>query len=297
MTHKTDKIGIIGVGLMGHGIAANILRHGYPLVLLDHPGNQPVNDLIEQGATQVDTPALIARHADIIILCVTGTPQVQDVIYRDDGLLQHIKPGTIIIDCSTALPASTLQVAQDIQAAGALFLDAPMTRTPKEAANGRLNLLVGGDAALFERCKPLMQSYAEHITLVGPIGSGHRMKLIHNFVSLGFAAVLIEASACAQRAGVTPEVLMEILSSGGGDGVVLQRLRPFIESGDDSGFRFSLANALKDMTYYTTMAHEAGALHRTAEAIRQTYEHGHQAKPQGTVPELISVLIDDASMH
>lgn len=295
MTESLKKIGIIGVGMMGHGIASNILKHNYSLVLLDHPGNQPTDDLIRQGATRFDTPEQIAGYADIIILCVTGSPQVEDVLYSAHGLLQHLRPGTIIIDCSTAIPSSTLKIAQDVQAAGGLFLDAPMTRTPKEAAEGRLNLIVGGDAALFERCKPLMQSYAEHIALVGPVGSGHRMKLIHNFVSLGFAAVLIEAAACAERAGVAPEMLMDVLATGGGDGVVLNRLRPYIEAGDNSGFRFSLANALKDMSYYTTMAREAGTLHGTAEAIRQTYEYGTQAKPQGTVPELIGVLVDGAS--
>lgn len=295
MTDSKDNIGIIGVGLMGHGIASNILKHGYPLALLDHPGNQPLDDLIRQGATPLSTPAQVAEHADIIILCVTGTPQVEDVLYSAHGLLQHLDPGTIIIDCSTAIPSSTLKIAQDVQAVGGLFLDAPMTRTPKEAADGRLNLIVGGDEALFERCKPLMQSYAEHITLVGPVGSGHRMKLIHNFVSLGFAAVLIEAAACAERAGVAPEMLMDVLSTGGGDGVVLNRLKPYIESGDSSGFRFSLANALKDMSYYTTMAGEAGTLHGTAEAIRQTFEYGTQARPQGTVPELIGILVDGAS--
>jgi len=294
MIDKKNKIGIIGVGLMGHGIATNIIKHGYPLVLLDHPGNQPVDDIMSKGATKAATPAQIAEQASVIILCVTGTPQVEDVLYSTHGLLKHILPGTIIIDCSTAIPSSTVKIAQDIQAAGGLFLDAPMTRTPKEAAEGRLNLIVGGDEALFERCKPLLQSYAENITFAGPVGSGHRMKLIHNFVSLGFSAVLAEAAACSERAGVAPDVLMEILSTGGGNGVVLNRLKPYIETRDGSGFRFSLANALKDMTYYTTMAQEAGTLHGTAEAIRKTFEYGQQAKPQGTVPELITILVDGA---
>lgn len=249
MANKKRKIGMIGLGMMGHGIAANIIKHGYPLTFLDHPGNQPVDDLLSQGALQEDTPAAIAAKADVVILCVTGTPQVEDVLYKADGVLAGITAGTIIIDCSTAIPSSTVKIASDVQAAGGLFLDAPMTRTPKEAAEGRLNLIVGGDRALFERCKPLLQSYAENIVFAGPAGSGHRMKLIHNFVSLGFSAVLAEAAACAQRAGIQPGTLIEILAKGGGDGVVFNRLKPYIESHDDSGFRFSLANALKDMTY------------------------------------------------
>ncbi|MEO6959032.1 MAG: NAD(P)-dependent oxidoreductase [Burkholderiaceae bacterium] len=293
MTSLNTKIGLIGVGLMGHGIARNIIKHGYPMVLLDHPGNQPVDDLLSAGAVTVDTSAAVARDADVVILCLTGTPQVEDVLHRKDGLLQGITRGTVVIDCSTAIPSSTVKVAQAVETAGGFFLDAPMTRTPKEAAEGRLNLIVGGDSALFERCKPILQCYAENIVLAGPVGSGHQMKLIHNFVSLGFSAVLCEAAACAQRAGISPEILIEILAKGGGAGVVLDRLTPYIQSHDSSGFRFSLANALKDMTYYTTMAQESGAWDSTAEAVRQAYEYGNRAGgKQATVPELISILAE-----
>jgi len=290
MTAKT-KIGIIGVGLMGHGIASNIVKHGYPLTLLDHPGNQPVDDLVQAGATRSASAADIARQCEVVILCVTGTPQVEDVLFRPDGVLAGIAPGTIVIDCSTAIPSSTLKAAEAVQKAGGLFLDAPMTRTPKEAAEGRLNLIVGGDRALFERCKPLLQCYAENIVYAGPTGSGHRLKLLHNFVSLGFSAVLAEAAACAERAQVDPQVLIEILAKGGGDGVVLGRLRPYIESQDASGFRFSISNALKDMGYYTAMAQDTGVPHATADAVRRTYEAASEAgMAQSAVPEMIGFL-------
>lgn len=291
MTAGRQTIGMIGVGLMGHGIALNIARQGYPLVLLDHPGNQPVDDLLAHGAQQSASAADIARRADVVILCVTGTPQVEDVLFRDDGVLAGITAGTIVIDCSTAIPSSTLKVAEAVQNAGGLFLDAPMTRTPKEAAEGRLNLIVGGDKALFERCLPLLKCYAENIVHAGPVGAGHRLKLLHNFVSLGFSAVLAEAAACAARANVDPAVLVEILATGGGDGVVLGRLRPYIESRDVSGFRFSVSNALKDMGYYTAMARETGAAHETATGVLHTYEQASQAGlAQAPVPEIIDYL-------
>ncbi|GAB2913074.1 NAD(P)-dependent oxidoreductase [Paralcaligenes ginsengisoli] len=297
MTDSNMKVGLIGVGLMGHGIALNILKHGYSMLLLDHPGNQSVEDLLGAGAVKTDRASAVAQQSNVVILCLTGTPQVEDVVYRAGGLLEGMTQGTIVIDCSTAIPSSTLKIARAIEAAGGLFLDAPMTRTPKEAAEGRLNLIVGGDHALFERCKPLLQCYAENIVFSGPVGSGHQMKLIHNFVSLGFSAVLAEAAACAQRAKIKPEVLIQILANGGGDGVVLNRLQPYIESRDSSGFRFSLANALKDMTYYTTMAAEIGAPHATAEAVRQAYAYGNQlGSSQASVPELISILADSDAM-
>jgi len=292
MSAGKPKIGIIGVGMMGHGIAINVVKKGgYPLVLLDHPGNQPVADLIAAGATKSASAADIARQADIVILCVTGTPQVEEVLFKPDGVLAGITPGTVIIDCSTAIPSSTIKVAEAVHKAGGQFLDAPMTRTPKEAEEGRLNLIVGGDQALFERCLPLLESYAENVAHAGPIGAGHRMKLLHNYVSLGFSAVLAEAAACAERAGVDPAVFTDILAKGGGDGVVLGRLRPYIEAQDISSFRFSVANACKDMGYYTAMAEETGATRDTAMGVLHTFQRASEAGlDQSAVPEIITFM-------
>jgi 3-hydroxyisobutyrate dehydrogenase-like beta-hydroxyacid dehydrogenase len=288
-----QKIGMVGIGMMGLGIATNIIKHGYPMVLLEHPGNQALDGLLASGASTTDSAATLAGAVDIIILCVTGTPEVEDVLYRQGGLLEGIKPGSIVIDCSTAIPSSTIRIAEAVEKAGGRFLDAPMTRTPKEAAEGRLNLIVGGDPALFAACKPVLECYAENIVFAGPVGSGHRLKLLHNFVSLGFSAVLAEAAACAERAQIDPRVFVEVLAKGGGDSVILNRLRPYIETRDASGFRFSITNALKDMSYYTTMAEESGAMHGTADAIRQTYANASKTGPaQATVPELVTILLD-----
>lgn len=289
MAHE-QRIGMIGVGLMGHGIASSLLRHGLPLSFLDHPGNRPTADLIAAGARAVASGAALAGASDVVILCVTGSPEVEDSVFRDDGVLAGLRPGSVVIDCSTAMPSSTVRIAATIEAAGARFMDAPMTRTPKEAAEGKLNLIVGSDPALFAECRPLLARFAENIVHAGPVGSGHALKLLHNFVSLGFAAVLAEATACARRAGVDTDVLLQVLAKGGGGGVVFERLRPFIEARDDSGFRFTIANALKDMGYYTAMAGERGAASVTAEAVRETYAHAARKHGGSTVPALIDLL-------
>ncbi|MBF6988921.1 NAD(P)-dependent oxidoreductase [Cupriavidus sp. IK-TO18] len=290
-------VGMIGIGMMGHGIATNVAKHGYPLVVLEHPGNQPLDALLKAGAKTVPAISELAGQVDIVILCVTGSPEVEDVLFSAQGLLSALRPGTVVIDCSTAIPSSTERIAAAVQKAGGRFMDAPMTRTPKEAAEGRLNLIVGGDESLCQECLPLLQSFAENITFAGPVGSGHRLKLLHNFVSLGFSAVLAEAAACAARADVSPEVLVDVLAKGGGAGVILERLRPFIERGDSSGFRFTISNALKDMTYYDTMASEVGASHATASAIRETYAGAYDQRSHGTVPELVALLAEPASVR
>jgi 3-hydroxyisobutyrate dehydrogenase len=287
---EPKRIGLVGVGLMGHGIATNIVRHGYPLTFLDHPGNQSVDDLLAAGARAASSAETLATECDVVILCVTGTPEVEDVLFRPDGVIAGLQQGTVVIDCSTAVPSSTVRIAAAIQEAGGRFLDAPMTRTPKEAAEGRLNLIVGGDRALFDECRPLLACYAENIVHAGPVGAGHRLKLLHNYVSLGFTVVLAEAAACATRAEIDLAVLLDVLSSGGGDSVVLDRMRPFLEAHDDSGFRFTLANAAKDTGYYTAMAEELGAAHTTADAIRQTYAWAARTRAQAAVPALVDLL-------
>jgi len=291
MTPHQPHIGLIGAGLMGSGIGASLLRHGFPLTVLEHPGNQPLDKLLAAGATTRPRAAQLAGEVDILILCVTGSPQVEAVLFQQDGVLQGLRRGTVVIDCSTAIPSSTLKIAQAIADAGGQFLDAPMTRTPKEAAEGRLNLIVGGDRAVYEKCLPVLQSYAENIAYAGGVGSGHRMKLLHNYVSLGFSAVLAEATACARQSGTDPNVFCEILAAGGGGGVVLDRLRPYIESADPSGFLFSMSNALKDMGYYCTMAGEQGAHDGLAQAVRRLYDDAARAGlEQSPVPMLIDRL-------
>lgn len=285
------RVGVIGVGLMGHGIAQNVQRAGWPLAFLEHPGNQPVDDLLAKGAVAFGSCSDLAANCEIIIICVTGSPQVEDVLFRADGVLNGLRPGSVIIDCSTAIPESTKKIASAVIAAGGRFLDAPMTRTPKEAAEGRLNLIVGGDRDVFEEHLPLMRSYAENITYAGNVGAGHTLKLLHNFVSLGFSAVLAEAAACSKKAGVDPEVLVEVLGKGGGAGVVFERLKPFILAQDSSGFRFSIANAHKDIGYYVEMTRDLAAENGAAAAIFQVYDTAYTTGyEQATVPELINAL-------
>ncbi|MEC9344224.1 MAG: NAD(P)-dependent oxidoreductase [Pseudomonadota bacterium] len=286
-----EMIGIVGVGLMGHGIAASLQKKGRSIGFVDHPGNQPTDDLVAQGAWSVPGPAELAERCNRIILCVTGSPQVEAVLAGDNGVLQAMASGKIVIDCSTSIPESTRRMASLVAARGGRMLDAPMTRTAKEAAEGRLGLIVGGDRADFESCLPLLRDFAESITYAGPIGSGHALKLLHNFVSLGFAAVLCEAIAASSRAEIEPSVLHEVLANGAGGGVVYDRLAPYLLEKDAGGLRFTLANAFKDLDYYCTMAGDLDAASAVAGAVRDTYGRAAESGAASRfVPELIELL-------
>lgn len=284
------KIGMVGIGMMGHGIASNIVKRDFGLGLFEHPGNQPLDALKAAGATSFTSLPALAAASDAIILVLTGSAQVESVLAGPGGLLEGLRPGTVVIDCSTAIPSSSVRMAQVVEAAGGRFLDSPMTRTPKEAAEGRLNLLVGGDPALLEQCRPLLQCFAENITHVGPVGAGHSMKLLHNYVSLGMVTLLSEAAACGQRNGVAPEAFVDVLAKGGGGGVALERLKPFLLAGDSSGLRFSVANACKDLGYYNAMATDAGSPRQVAAAVLATLEGALALAPHALVPELPAIL-------
>jgi len=288
---KSPRIGMIGLGLMGLGIATNIVKKGFVLTAMEHAGNQPLGELIAAGAKTAATAQAVAQASDIVILVVNGSAQVEAILAGDTGLLAGLREGMTVIDCSTSMPGSTQQVAATLAKRGVHFMDAAMTRTPNEAMQGRLNLLVGADAALLEACRPLLSTFAENIVHAGGVSAGHSMKLLHNFVSLGSVTLLAEAAACARRSGIDDAVFVEVLEKGGGWGAALERLKPYLLRGETSGLRFSMANALKDLGYYADMAQGAGAHDAAAQALQATLAAACQAvDPQTLVPELVGVL-------
>lgn len=284
-------IGMIGIGLMGHGIAWNIAKAGYGLTILEHPGNQPVDDLRDMGVQVAPRIADVVQAADIIVLCVTGSPQVEAILTGDNGVIAHLRPGTVVVDCSTALPESSIRMAAAVSAAGGHFLDAAMTRLPQHARAGTLNLLIGGDPELLERLRPLLRTFSENITHIGGVGSGHLMKLMHNYVSLGFVTLLAEVAAHGQKAGLNMETLVEVLAQGGGGGAALQRISPFLLSNDPSSMPFYISNAAKDLSYYRQAAKATGVRRDIADAVGGTLDavvsDGHG---QDFVPKLAELL-------
>lgn len=286
-----QAVGMIGIGLMGQGIAKNIVKHGFPFCLMDHPGNRPIDELVAAGAKVFKTPAEVAAHADVVILCVTGAPQVDAVVTGPDGVIKGVKRGAIVIDCSTSLPDTSVKVAAALNNAGAQFIDAAMTKLPQHAQAGTLNLLVGGDAAVLNTVRPILETFSENIAHVGPVSAGHRMKLLHNYVSIGFMSLLAEVGAHAQRAGFDPAILVDVLAKGGGAGVALDRMTPFLTKGDASNVPFFVSNAAKDLAYYCETADAAGAYRQIAEAVRSTLQSavdgGHG---QDYVPQLAGLL-------
>ncbi len=286
-----ENIGLIGVGLMGHGIAKNLVCKGWKLNYFDHPGNQPTDDLDSAGAQKWASSAKMASICDVLILCVSGSPQVEDVLLGSGGVLDALKPGAIVVDCSTAIPSSTKDLAEKVIARGGRFIDAPMTRTPKEAEEGRLNLLVGGEESVVNELRPVLTAFSENIFFAGAVGTGHQLKLLHNIVSLGTVTLMSEIVACAAKGGVEMGALVDCLRKGGGNGVALDRLVPYITHGEVDQLRFTIENARKDFSYYNQMAEELGATNLIASSIFDTVDRLVKRGDGGAfMPEQIHLL-------
>ena len=296
MTIKT--VGLIGAGLMGHGIGKNIVEKGFALVTMARRNRAPVEDLMKRGARELKTPAEIAAASDLVITVVTDTPQVEDTVYGPNGILASGKKGLIIADCSTAIPESTKKIAADCAAKGMTFIDTPMTRTPREAEAGKLGLMVGGEKTVLEKIRPVLETFSDLIIHTGEVGTAHQVKLINNFLSLGHAAIAAEAISVAAKAGVDMTSLRDIVMGGGAASVMFGRLINVPLSDDDSHAKFAIRNARKDLRYYTNMTENMPVARRTCwpgGSLRRT-------KDSGTVsacasPSTVSSTMLAASAH
>ncbi len=264
-------VGLIGVGLMGRGMGENILKGGHSLYVLAHRNREPVEYLIERGAIEATSASEMARVCDMVILCVTGSSQVEDVIYRQQGLLEGLHPGMIIADCSTALPESTKKIARDVISAGGRYLDSPVTGTPNEADKGELGIVVGGDEETIREAMPVFESMSKKVIHAGGVGAAHTIKLINNFLSLGNVALIAEAVATAAKADLNMEALRDFVGAGGGNSIMFQRLMKIPLQGDDTDLKFVIKNAYKDVSYYNSMASSLACTSFLASAVRQSY--------------------------
>jgi 3-hydroxyisobutyrate dehydrogenase-like beta-hydroxyacid dehydrogenase len=256
---------------MGHGIGKNVLGKGFALNVMAHRNRVPVDSLISLGAKEFKSPAEIAAVSDMVILCVTGTPQVEEALYGAKGLSSAFRDGLIIADCSTAEPASTIKIAADLKAKGVHFVDTPMTRTPKEAEAGKLGLMIAGDKAVLTKIMPVLECFADTIVNAGDAGAAHQLKLLNNFLSISHAAIAAEAIVVADKAGVDMVAFRDIVMAGGAASAMFGRLINVPLSDDDSHAKFAIKNARKDMRYYTNMTEQLPVASFLGETVHQLY--------------------------
>ncbi len=261
------KIGFIGAsGLMGHGMAKNLLAKGHALSLTVHRNRERVADLLAAGASEAATPAALAAGSEIVFLCVTGSPQVEASV---GAMLEGAKRGLVIVDCSTSEPDSSAKLRERCAPLGVTFVDAPLARTPVEAEAGRLNVMVGAEPAVFAQLEPVLKGFAENVFHVGGPGAGHTIKLLNNFIAQAVCNATAEAFAVGQRAGVDLRQLVSLVSAGPVNSGLFQAMAKTLD-GQMDGLKFELDLAKKDVRYYTHLAEGLGVPSVMGEAVHQS---------------------------
>ena len=251
---QKPKIGFIGLGLMGSAMVQRLQSLGYSLTVVAHRNRKPIDEAVARGAKEVATAAEVAKASEIIMLCVDTSAAVEKVMRGTGGVLEQLQPGSLVIDFGTSIPAVTRQLASECQQRGAAMMDAPLGRTPAQAVDGLLNIMAAGDDADFARAEPVLKDLGENVFHVGPIGAGHTLKLINNFYGMNMACAMSEAFAMADLAGLKRETLYNVMSAGPLKSGMMEFIKIGAVDNNPGNMAFSIANASKDVGYYSKMA-------------------------------------------
>lgn len=241
-----ERIGFIGVGVMGKPMAANLLRVGYSVSIVPRHQEKEAS-LIEQGALAVASSQELARTSDVILLMLPDTNTVEQVLFGDDGIVLGIRKGSVVIDMSTISPEKTVEFAERLAAAGCTMLDAPVSGGEKGAEAGTLGIMVGGPQDVFERCRPIFEAMGKTITYTGLSGCGQKTKLVNQLVGATNLLGAVEGLRLARAAGLDEQTTLKAVSSGAASSWMLVNLGPKILQGDFApGFSIRLQH--KDVT-------------------------------------------------
>jgi 3-hydroxyisobutyrate dehydrogenase-like beta-hydroxyacid dehydrogenase len=290
------RIGYMGLGYMGHGAAKNILAKGYRLSVLGNRNRAPVDDLLARGAREARGPAELARQSDVVFLCLPSSVEVEAAVFGQSGILSEARPGLVLVDSTTADPASTRRIGAAMMDKGASMLDAPLGRTPREAELGTLSTFVGGEPDVIARVRPVIEAFASTVVVTGGLGSGHTMKLLNNFLAIATSAVVGEGLATALRLGIDMQVFKQVVDTGGGNSVMFQRYAHWVLHADDSHFQAQMSIATKDLKYYRKIAEENGCPTTLSDAASQLYQLanllGHSRQFMPVLPTILANLAD-----
>ena len=277
------KIGYIGIGIMGLPMAAQLLKAGHSLYVHNRTLSK-CDPIAAQGATVCASAGEVAENADVVFINVPDTPDVEEVIFGSNGISQSARAGLIIVDNSTISPSATRQFAERLRAKGIEYLDAPVSGGDVGAQKGTLAIMVGGDEQIFQKCLPLLEVLGSKIVHVGPVGAGQTTKACNQlFVALHVLACC-EGIAFAEKAGLDPDVMLNVVSSGAGGSWALANLGPKIVAEDfNPGFTIDLL--CKDLRLVTEIAQEAELSLSGIELARNLFNKA-QAKGLGGLSTL-----------
>ncbi len=264
------KIGYIGIGIMGRPMAENLLRAGHTLFIHNRTSSK-CDGLAAQGAVVCQGPAEVAANSEVVFLNVPDTADMERVLFGAGGVMARAGQGLIVIDNSTISAGRTRAFAARLKEKGVDYLDAPVSGGNIGARQGTLAIMVGGDREVFEKCRPLLEILGSHIQWVGPVGMGQTCKAINQLLVALHVLACCEGISLAQRSGLDPRTMLDMVSSGAGGSWVLKNLGPRIIAEDFTpGFMIDLL--CKDLTYTMELAQEAGQPLMGTSLVQQMFQ-------------------------
>ena len=280
----TERIGFIGMGLMGVPMGENLADAGYPLTVWNRtPGR--AKTLLEAGATEASSPSDVASRSDILITMVSDSEDVAAVVAGPNGIIEGVESGAVVIDMSTISPKTSIALAEQLKAKGVQLLDAPVTGGVAGAQAGTLSILVGGEKSAFDRALPVFEKMGANITHVGPSGAGHTTKLANQILAAGCMAGISEALVFAKKAGLDLDTWFKAVENGAGASWHLSNMAPKIIDGDFSA-GYMVKHHQKDLRLILETAGENAVAVPMTALVAQLYravqaeggeEMGHQA--------------------
>ena len=251
-----ERVGFVGLGIMGLGMAHNLLKAGFPLTVWNRTVSK-METVVAAGAEAASNPAEVAANSDIVVVCVSDTPDVEAVVLGDDGVLAGAQPGSLVVDCSTISPKTTRDIAAKLAEQNVAMLDAPISGGSEGAVNGTLSIMIGGETQDFERAMPVFEAMGKTITHVGKIGAGQTVKLVNQVLVVGNALAMCEAFLLAQAGGVDLKTTLKAVEAGAAGSWMLSNRGPQIVERDwRPGFTIDLQ--LKDLRLVRQAADELG---------------------------------------
>jgi 2-hydroxy-3-oxopropionate reductase len=290
-----EKVGFIGLGIMGGPMAQNLMEACHELVLYNRT-KEKAEEIAGDGSTVVESPKEVAESCDLIVLMLPDSPQVEEVVEGEDGVLEGLKEGALIVDMSTISPVVTRELAEKIEERGATMLDAPVSGGEPGAQQGTLAIMAGGSEEDFERARPLLEVMGGAITHVGPTGAGQTAKAANQIVVAVTLEGISEALVLASKAGVAPEKILEAISGGlAGSNVMEAKKENFLEHDFEPGFRVDLHH--KDLGIALAAGREYGVSLPVTAVVDQMLE-ALKAKGRGDRDHsAILTLIEDEAQH
>ncbi len=254
---RTERIGFLGLGIMGSRMAANLARAGWELSVWTHTPGKAQAWVEEHGGSAMRTPAEVAAQSEIVITMVVDGEQVAAVLLGEHGASEGARPGLLCVDCSTIGPPETRRIGAALAQRGAHMLDAPVTGSSPRAQDGTLTIMAGGEEADFERARPLLETMGSLVLHVGELGKGEMLKLINNSLGAANAAAVAEALLLAQATGVDLDALVQVAGAGSGGSAQLELKSAAMRTHDFTTL-FKTAHMLKDVRLCLEEAQRSG---------------------------------------